>query len=420
MARKPLITNTLTILVLCVCLCQAWGQSAKNESAATVPAGKKAKTASGNVAESAPTAGGNVVTGDKTSSPQGPQASPYAEKALRRAERLSGSVDLLWPSPGADQPPEPSATATAHSLLTQMSRSKDAATRRQAVEGLSRLKAPESAQPLLEALLDESAEVRAAAANALAESPPDEAMAGVMGVLTGGSPEAIASLEGVLPRLKGALERPMLEAVMDATGPPERQMGAAFALGRMRSAAATQVLIDLSWTGEPRVAFFGAEALAYMADPKTVPALVDMLKHSDPIVRQVAVQGLGRIGGPTATEALVRVATTPDESRSPVRREAVAALGRMGGPEMVPVLIRGMAVPDLGVRREAGAALRRITGMELRDEPGLWQAWYMEQQAAEAAAKQPPPLLPSGIRIPILPPEPLPEGLFEDEEDAAQ
>lgn len=29
---------------------------------------------------------------------------------------------------------------------------------------------------------------------------------------------------------------------------------------------------------------------------------------------------------------------------------------------------------------QSHAALRRLTGVELRDEPGLWQAWCMEQQ----------------------------------------
>lgn len=392
-----MLDNRLSLMVLAILTAAglAWSEEAVRPSSPDQAAGENQELGKKGPSEANEKGPVGLSIPDRDSGPYMPQNGDTPGKGARRVQELGDASELVWPGHGAGGAAEPDPASSARSLLQAMSRSEDASTRRHALEGLSAVRDPKAGETLLDGLLDESAEVRRSAAAALMEAPEEVAFAGVMEVLTTGTPEAIGTVEEALPRLKPTLEARMLGLLFEESETAARRAAAAFSLGRMRSTESLRALVDLAWTGEPPLGYYSAEALAYMAEPSTLQDFADLLSHQDPAIRWAAIVGLGRVGGPRAIEELSRVVLTPDEKRSVNRREAVAILGRIGGPAIVPVLITGMAVPDPGVRREAGAALRRLTGAQLRDEPGLWQAWYAEQRALAQQYEQPPPLLPA-------------------------
>ncbi|MDX9974025.1 MAG: HEAT repeat domain-containing protein [FCB group bacterium] len=332
---------------------------------------------------------------------------------------LTEQFDVLWPSASPALQIAPGGPASAEGVLRKMGQSEDPETRRRALEGLRVAGDGLEGEELLQALQDPSPTVRASAASSLVNAEPELAFAAAMEVLSAGTPEEVASLEGVLPRLKGSIEKPMLEILMREDESDARRAAAAYSLGRVRCDEALRVLVDLAWSGEQQVSVVSAEALAYMGSPSTLLDLVDLLQHADPDVRYAAVTGLGRIGGPEAVQALMEVVTTAGEERTYVRQAAVTVLARIGGGNAVPVLIRAMAPPNMGVRDAAAAELRRLTGMDLGSEPELWEQWYAEQEvmrqqaAPQEQTENAPPLVPS------LPME-LPPGVTLDEPEDAE
>lgn len=321
-------------------------------------------------------------------------ADPGAQEQQQGEERrLAVPIDIVWPeaqlnTQEASSPPllQPSIQA----LLT----SRDAATRLKAVQALSYTKSPEALDLLLASCEDGVPDVQRAAAEGLARMPEEVLFSWTMAILTQGSPRKVVRLDAALPWLRTSLEGRMLATVSDSEADTATKTAAVYALGRMRSYRATKLLVDLAWVSESALAVHSANALASIGDAGAATALVDLLRHSETGVRAAAVAGLARVGGPIAVKALSELVAGTDEKVTGVRRDAVVALAQFAEPSTVPALIQSM-YSDVGVRPQAGAALRQITKMEFRDEPGLWSAWYQEWLMAQAEANKRPPFAPS-------------------------
>jgi HEAT repeat protein len=98
--------------------------------------------------------------------------------------------------------------------------------------------------------------------------------------------------------------------------------------------------------------------------PENLPALRKAARDPHPKVRAAAVTGIGRLGKDGDPESLME-ALAKDPSPA-VRAEAAVALGRIKHWDAGPLLIDALADPDSNVRARAGAALRRIMGVDFR------------------------------------------------------
>lgn len=311
----------------------------------------------------------------------------------RELGQVAAPIDIVWPDAQMetrDTSSSPLLQPTIQALLT----SRDAATRLKAVQALSYTKSPEALDLLLANCEDGVPEVQRAAAEGLAQMPEEVLFSWSMTILTKGNPRKVVRLDAALPWLRTSLEGRMLATLSDGEADSSAKTAAVYALGRMRSHRATKLLIDLAWVSEPALAVHSANALASIGDAGAATALVDLLRHSETGVRAAAVAGLARVGGPIAVKALSELIAGTDEKVTGIRRDAIVALAQFAEPSTVPALIRSM-YSDVGVRPQAGAALRQITKMEFRDEPGLWSAWYQEWLMAQAEANKRPPFAPS-------------------------
>lgn len=353
-----------------------------------------------------PTGSDEVVNAESSADPQNPMPAPALPDPALRLRQIEAVNDVYWPVPPRTEERR-EGPDTAYGILRRMSLSEDEGVRATALRELERVGVPADVEPLVRGLAAPSESVRRAAVSALVAAPPDKAFEAVMWVLAQGSREQILGLDPAFPQLRDSLEDRMIEVLKATDAGDLRKSAAAYSLGRMGSVAAMTLLTELAWSGESQVAAFSTNALANMGDARTVQPLIDLLRHPDPAVQAEAVLGLAKAGGPQVVAALSEVALGRIPTTGPVRREAVKVVGLLGDLSVVPVLVKSMQ-NDYNVRHEAGAALRRLTGADVRDEPMAWAQWLNEVQAAQAAAQQPPPL------VPALPPDPNVQRVLEE------
>ncbi|HSU12774.1 HEAT repeat domain-containing protein [Longimicrobium sp.] len=129
-------------------------------------------------------------------------------------------------------------------------------------------------------------------------------------------------------------------------------------LGRGRTQAGTDALLDALRSGDATrrdAAIFG---IAFTDDARAVAPLVSMLDDGDAEVRGGAAWALGHLEKKEATPALARVLR---DREARVRRAAARALGRLEDPAAVPALAQLLGGdPDPTVRRAAAWALGKI------------------------------------------------------------
>jgi len=116
-------------------------------------------------------------------------------------------------------------------------------------------------------------------------------------------------------------------------------------------------------------------AVARSPEPEDLPDLREATKAKDPEVRQAAVVGISRLGKKVDTNVLID--RLKADASSQVRAAAAAALGKAKCWEAGPALIKALEDQDGDVRARAGAALRRIMGIDFRyraDDPARHRA----------------------------------------------
>ncbi len=249
----------------------------------------------------------------------------------------------------------------AHDVLLPLATTKSRSFRLAVIDALGAYAPapPKVEAVLLDAIADDAAEVRLAAAAALSRA---------------GGPSAASKL---LERLqvaaeqdRGAIGLALAGALSRATDPAlAERIGAALpsapdvardalleGLGRMRGEASGKVLRKfVASTIDDRRKV--AEALA--GHPEAASVLVPLLGDADPGVRANAAWSLGAVGKKDAVAALARAVTDPDVA---VAGNAAGALGRIAAREGTPAdvqasLCRAATEPRPYVRANAVVAL---------------------------------------------------------------
>lgn len=232
-------------------------------------------------------------------------------------------------------------------------------TRADAIRSLAGVKAPEATAFLVDALDDESAEVRPVARQALVAQ---------------GQP-ATASLISVLGH---ASERIRWQAVwaLGVLGPAEAADALSGALQDRSPIVRREAAVALVRT---------AAAHASRADG-IAGALISLLQHANPDVRVNATWTLGEVGSKRAVPPLVAAVDDPTTGWM-----AATALGRLASTEAAPALARALGSSSVRTRRAAAWALSRMTPADaiaaleasLRDADP--EVVYWSKQALEAA-----------------------------------
>ncbi|OYR55638.1 HEAT repeat domain-containing protein [Halorubrum halodurans] len=182
--------------------------------------------------------------------------------------------------------------------------SDSAAVRKRAAEFLGEL-ADEDDQATIDGLLraatvDGDAGVRAAAVDALDEVG-QEALEQLLSELTGGSE---SEAEWVTARkFARALEADRAEL----------RIAAANALARLDEPSALPAVVGALSDPDPRVRLRACHACGTFGDSRAVPGLIDRL-DDDPRVRRAAANALGAVGTDRALEPLIDLLEDPDES----------------------------------------------------------------------------------------------------------
>jgi len=188
----------------------------------------------------------------------------------------------------------------------------------------------------MEALRDEDATVRAAAADGL----------GQLGV--------------------GAAVPALIRALKDAA--PAVRAAAAVALGQLRDPQAVDPLIAALEDAQWEVRTAALEALGRLGDRRAWSSVVARLEDVDQEVRQQAAETLGVVGDETVVEKLVLTLLDPHAG---VRQAAARALYRIDPGwqrservrQLLPKVEAALQHRDVSVQLAAATLLRQITGL---------------------------------------------------------
>jgi HEAT repeat protein len=191
---------------------------------------------------------------------------------------------------------------------------------------------PEIVKALLQAVDDETQDVRVEAAYALGvigRGPlaGDEA-AQLIKALDHYDPSVRVAAARVVGRRGAANAGDALIRAMHDSNAQVRH-SAMRALGETGESRAVQALTDqFTFYGKGAGASSALSALARIADPSSVPLFTANLENKDPHIRQAAAEGLGRVGDKSEIERL-QTAASNDESDS-VRAACAFALQKLG------------------------------------------------------------------------------------------
>jgi len=169
------------------------------------------------------------------------------------------------------------------------------------------------------------------------------AVAAVLAIVTGWHYGFRAS-EPAVERLQSESPSERIEAVED--------------LGRSESAAAAKALAKAAQDADPSVACRAIVALGHRGRPDNLPLLEEAAQDPRVAVREAAVVALGRSAS-EAQRKMLRGAMASDPAPT-VRAAAARGLGMNAHWPDMPYLLDALEDPSEAVRRDAGAAVRRI------------------------------------------------------------
>jgi len=182
---------------------------------------------------------------------------------------------------------------------------------------------------------------------------------------------------------------------------------AAKALVRFRDRRAVDPLIKLLRDPDAAVRSIAAEALGQLGDPAAVNHLVGFLRDADPAVRGIAARSLERLGWRPGTDSqrvlqilamgnLDQLVALGPEGVLPLldllrhgtpnkQFSAVKALGEIDDPRVRPAMIEALQKPGLSVRIAALGVLERLA------EPAAGQITPHPGVAGRLGSKNPAP-----------------------------
>jgi HEAT repeat protein len=277
------------------------------------------------------------------------------------------------------------AAAPAVSALIEALRDQDADVRRAAAEALGWIGAP-AVPALSEALRDQDKDVRGAAVWAL-RGIGAPAVPALSAALRDQDWRVRFEAARVLGQM-GEVAAPAVPVLIEILRDQDvfvRSTAAGALWNISQNPVGIPILIQALRDQDRYGRSAAARALGQMGDATAVPSLIEVLGDQDRYGRSAAARALGRIGDATAVPALREALR---DQNWDVRREAANALGRIGeaAAPAVPALIEALRDESEYVRSEAAEALGEIGEAAV---PALREAlrdqnWYVRREAAEA------------------------------------
>jgi hypothetical protein len=192
---------------------------------------------------------------------------------------------------------------------------------------------PRSVEELIEALGDDSDEVRGNAALAFTDFQDERAI------------------------------KPLLKALKDPY--PLVRESAAFALAEYKRKEHVEPLIELLQDEEAKPRWGAAWSLGKIGDLRAVDPLIAILNDIDDSVRQAAARSLGEIGDVRALKPLIEAIEDKDEY---IRQAAVESLGKLGDKSVSDILINHLRDDSDLVRTASAGALGKLDQSRARKE----------------------------------------------------
>ena len=257
-----------------------------------------------------------------------------------RLARLTSTIDRLAVESLTASLGDPDAVVRANSAqgLGRLGRAADWTVRYQDESMLDLLRSDAVALPLIDALQDPAAMVRAQAATSL----------------------SVLAIPAALPALISLLRDPDREV----------RAAAAFAAGKLGAPESLPILLEILRDGSREARRRAAVSLRFLGDAEAVPALMDALADQSRLVQEEAAATLGHLGDPRAVPALMNALTATNimaEERRILREYLFTALGNLGDRQAVPALIRGLEDYERHVRVAVISALERLGGPDAED-----------------------------------------------------
>lgn len=185
-----------------------------------------------------------------------------------------------------------------------------------------------------------------------------------------------------------------------STMPPDKQeiarARAASALGALGGKRAQKHLVKALDSRSKLVRRAAINALGEMQSKEAVPQLVKLASGDDSVAACDAILALGAIADKSAVKEVLALLTEhkalkerlkDDADVARLRGAAAFALGMIGDTAAVPALLAALRDANVGVRRHADLALRKMSGRDLHfkaDAPAAarkrvakaWDAWW--------------------------------------------
>lgn len=273
----------------------------------------------------------------------------------------------------------------AFSLIYEMSVSPDPAMRMRALEAWGDSDAEEALTQVLNGLLDSDSRVRDVATSELANFGSKRVFDFIMGLLISGDSYSVAMLNNALPAMKNQLEDQFLVVFRDEGQDIAYRRAAAYALGRMGSQDASELLAQGCWSEYPEFAYTCAEALYNVRDSNSLKTWRALLGHENGTIRRFAVYGICTTGSLEALGILREICIQQIPLDPQLQVEAARCISAWPAMDAIPVLIESMHA-NRNVSAVCTLQLTERSGMELGENPELWLAWWQE-----ITAPPPPP-----------------------------
>jgi HEAT repeat protein len=198
-------------------------------------------------------------------------------------------------------------------------------------------------------------------------------------------------------REKGGLQTRAIKAITQREDEAnETVLSAMEYLGKMKSAEAVPVIMELLETEEKRFLSAGFRAIGgasagnkKLAD-ETAQFLVDYYDNRDPgnENRSVIINAIGATGSTVGIDFLAEIATNPDE-RIPLRMAALGALSQIGDQKGLDAIISCISAKDPNLRSSAVAALGPFSGSTVENAifDAFRDSYYRTRIAAAQASR---------------------------------
>jgi len=220
----------------------------------------------------------------------------------------------------------------------------DPGLRRVSAEILGHVPAPEAADGLINALLDQDTAVRVAALKGLAQSRVGSALLEISGSLSDPDPDvrcqAIVSIKQLAASSRG-IEVHVKPLLTDAN-PLVRAQAALALLDSACHAGARETLYTMADDANPQVRAQSLNALSKCGDEPAFQLAVSALDDVHPLVRKAAAAALVEMNPPAALNHLIRHLNDDDSS---IRCALAEWISKIGDPALEP-LVEALANPS--------------------------------------------------------------------------